>query len=888
MTLTATDIDGGKTDLDTLRDVINGAADRINPGQQLGTVTTRDGRVIKTIAKVIDDLYRTDVGGAVASSFAARLSDLEPRVALLGRYQVAQTIGRTVDPVSGNIISSGNVFVWNQPAAQAGQLTQIKIYARSTGTLQIRKYSKSGSTLTLTGSASVVIASIGLKTLTESDFGTFNIELGEYIGLSASNLWSAGPGNSDNGGWWEINDLSSRTVGSPNTTTILMAGFQISANVQDVTADIINQMNDDIEALGTLPARADLVDIAINRLKGTITETIGRPVDPSSGNPVSNQHFIFANPVTGDGFLTTLKIAIAAAGDLTLVRWEKTGDVEFTRRDVRTITATSTGFKTYTPDDFGGPMAFNDGDYVGLSGVGRWYAGPGPADGLGWWGVFDGLDVRTVTNPPITTARLEAQFNFTENAQVVNATAFIALQQAVQSIINITNEVRNDTTVSMRDWTAPEAATNKAPLFGGRQGQRYPRIKNKKVLAHLATVADVAGSVGGIVDEATIDALYGATELRLTTTALSQVVIGPANVNAVTTDVRNGSIAFWFRPVNNVYNGLRDRFGIELHSAGTPTSPTSNYHQLPPTQMGFDLCQRLTSDAGLGRWQRYSAAIQQFQSVGTGADLSAIKFARLVFRSPSGVSMTIALGNIEFLPNPLTKAKAIIGFDDDWLGQNNVVAVAMAKYGFPGVLYPSPIAGRVGVNDALYISPSQIRNLHDNHGWQIASQAWATEDSTIIDNMTEAQRTAEYGKLRAWHRAMGVTGGEHGSYFSNVSQKDMGAYPTFRKHFRSMRCFMNGNDATPPFPVGETFPFGDPMLIRCLNFGYLSNTNITQRLQEHAEQAITNKGVAFFAGHDDASVPGNIQSAMLNLLAFLDANRATIEVCTEEDLLDYL
>ena len=80
--------------------------------------------------------------------------------------------------------------------------------------------------------------------------------------------------------------------------------------------------------------------------------------------------------------------------------------------------------------------------------------------------------------------------------------------------------------------------------------------------------------------------------------------------------------------------------------------------------------------------------------------------------------------------------------------------------------------------------------------------------------MTADQRTAEMAKLRNWQNGMGLTGGGHGSYFSNVGVSDMTAFPMFRQHFRSMRAYYFGE-----FYQVETYPWGDPMRIRAMGAG---------------------------------------------------------------------
>ncbi len=246
--------------------------------------------------------------------------------------------------------------------------------------------------------------------------------------------------------------------------------------------------------------------------------------------------------------------------------------------------------------------------------------------------------------------------------------------------------------------------------------------------------------------------------------------------------------------------------------------------------------------------------------------------------------MTIAVGNVEVVANGLAKAKMIIGFDDQYPASIAYASRAMARYGFRGVLYLSPAVdtGRAGK-----LTPGTIKNLHDNLGWQIASQAWSTEAATGaggIDTMTADQRTAEMAKLRNWQNALGLTGGGHGSYFSNVGVSDMIAYPMFRQHFKSMRAYYFGE-----FAQVETYPWGDPMRIRAMGAGEFQWGNspsiYSTYWKNHVDRAIAQKGVGFLVFHDGLSGSmSNWQSGFDQLMAYLDANRASIDVVTVEDL----
>lgn len=345
------------------------------------------------------------------------------------------------------------------------------------------------------------------------------------------------------------------------------------------------------------------------------------------------------------------------------------------------------------------------------------------------------------------------------------------------------------------------------------------------------------------------------------------------------TDVRNGIIRLWFKPAANVAGRL-SRFSIELHSEGSPDFPTANYHQLDPGNAPSQFGGMLTSAAGAGRWQAFSVSTAQFIAAGKGADLSSIKFVRLFLRSTAGADVKIQLKNVEWYPNKLPKAAVVFRFDDSYLSE--YAFNELKKRGYKAVLYPSPIAGTVGKPGRL--TEEQLK-VYNDLGWQIASQAWSTEDYATLSAMTSEDKNNEFVKLRNWHLSLGFKGGEDGSYFSQITHRELGFYPAFEKHFRSMVRFDGGFSHTLPMLYGETYPFGDPMNIRCLNGATAAwGANTAVALTNFINQAITNKGVALIAFHNELAVPGNARDGFDAALAFIDANPGLVRVMTLEEL----
>lgn len=427
------------------------------------------------------------------------------------------------------------------------------------------------------------------------------------------------------------------------------------------------------------------------------------------------------------------------------------------------------------------------------------------------------------------------------------------------------------------DWSQQPADGDKAPAVGGRIHQRYRVAVPVAVLASLDQMSRLTSAPPEASDVAA-DPLYGDTRLTLAMASTNARQLRPVSVLATPVNVTGQLIRFWTKPIANVDPRL-GAYKIRLYSEGSPGSPGANYLEYNAAA----LIREGQKDKEQ-RWGSFTVPVSAFTTVGNGANLAAISWALVEVQANSSSPMTIAVGNVEVVANALAKAKMVIAFDDQFPATITYAARAMARYGFRGVLYVSPAidAGRSGK-----LAVAQIKNLHDNLGWQIASQAWSTEAATGaggIDTMTADQRTAEMAKLRNWQNALGLTGGGHGSYFSNVGVTDMIAYPMFRQHFRSMRAYYFGE-----FAQVETYPWGDPMRIRAMGAGEFqwgnSSSIYSTYWKNHVDRAIAQKGVGFIVFHDSLNGSlSNWQPAFDQLLAYLDANRGAIDVVTVEDL----
>ncbi|WP_433911135.1 hypothetical protein [Sphingomonas yabuuchiae] len=311
------------------------------------------------------------------------------------------------------------------------------------------------------------------------------------------------------------------------------------------------------------------------------------------------------------------------------------------------------------------------------------------------------------------------------------------------------------------EWQQAPADGDKGPAVGGRAYLRYRVAAPVAVLASFDQVSRLTSPPSDASDVAA-DPLYGDTRLTLTMAGFGTRSLRPAAALASAVNASGQLIRIWTKPIANVDPRLAD-YRIRLYSEGSPASPGANYHVFNASSLI-----REGQKGGEQRWGSFTIPVAAFTATGTGANLSAWTWAMVEVAPNSSSSTVLAVGNVEVVGNALAKAKMIIGFDDQYPASIAYASRAMARYGFRGVLYLSPAidTGRAGK-----LAPVMLKSLHDNLGWQIASQAWSTEAATGaggIDTMTADQRTAEMAKLRNWQNGMGLTGGGHGSYFSNV------------------------------------------------------------------------------------------------------------------------
>lgn len=840
------------------------------------------------------------VGAATTGSWTATgflfgstisLALLDPDVFESFKADVTQVIGRKSTPVQGSPVSDA-MYIQAAPVTHAGPLGRLKVKMVDTGTITIGRYivSEDGTEIKQEETASVVVASLGdgNKVFTAADFGVLNFNPGDLIGLAGDGLFTASPSLPvDTPGWRQINAALTdwRPLPTLQTTIRLEYSAEIDQHYQVVLGPAFKAVQD---LAADLDARTTAVEAQLDQQWADIVQTIGNPGTLITGPGVADGMYIWANPNEHAGPLLSLDVFCVATGTLQLAKWTIESDGKLHRNTLIDLAVTTTGEANFTPADYG-DLIVEEGEYLGLHGLGILAATSENADGVGYWDVNAYATPRDVPGLS-TTHRLQARFRIQQQFLAVTAEKIFSLDADIAALADqvetVGEGVKDSLTVKSLQWLATaEAEAHQGPLFGGRVHQRVRRPRAARCVAYMPTVSEVQGTVTGLTDQATTDGPYGNTALRLTTTGTgATIVVAPktANINAIPIDMTNGFAQFVFKPISNVFANI-DRFEMRLYDRGNPGSIPSTYFTTNDasggnTAMNY-LRAILTSQAGVGRRQTGHIPTQAFRLVGAGASMAAITWGEIRLRASTGNTLSIELGNIGFVPNLLGKAKMVLAFDDGHMEQLTFAAKNMERYGWAGVAYLSPPAIRVGVSPTTYMDLPQITTLHDVLGWQIASQAWDTEDSATVDGWSENQFTGQLGALRNWHNAAGASGGDHFSYFSGVDQRDLIAYPSFRKHARSVRGYFGGLGAGPPLVYSETYPHGDPMMVRFLD----ASTMSLSQLQAHAQNAIDQTGIAGFVLHN----PQQTTTIANNFLAMLDwahQRRSQIDVVTEEDI----
>jgi hypothetical protein len=356
-----------------------------------------------------------------------------------------QVLGRTTNPISGTATTqTAQVYVLNQPAAQAGALSQLKFWAMSAGTVLLYQYALASGVLTKKLVKTLTVGAPGLQTLLPADFGVIAVAAGDVFGLSGGSLaYSSNP--ADAGGWWTpATNVDSYTTPAANTSVRLEYSWNIAYSVQDATGPAVLALQTRVGAteagvtsasgrLDAVEPKAANAQVLVDALAQAQILLIGRQTDPIDGSVLYNGSggavFVPAIPAARAGTLTSVKFFAHNTGQVTLYRYTLSGST-LTVVWSQTLTVSATGLTTLTASDFGA-QSVSSGDYFGIQGSVSTYTSNTP-DGPGYW--------QTVPGSPVATGslqigvRIEVQFAVSYIASAVDAAGYRTVQAQVNAL----------------------------------------------------------------------------------------------------------------------------------------------------------------------------------------------------------------------------------------------------------------------------------------------------------------------------------------------------------------------------------------------------------------------------------------------------------------------
>jgi hypothetical protein len=428
------------------------------------------------------------------------------------------------------------------------------------------------------------------------------------------------------------------------------------------------------------------------------------------------------------------------------------------------------------------------------------------------------------------------------------------------------------------------AGTFKAPLISGPSAPPPTFWPKKRSLGIFTTVAAALSVLTGGATAAndTLDPFIGTTAasaypanmgtspiISMGSGGAATVIPSAAALAAMDLTGHNVYMAFKVLPGGPVGPGSVSA-GVRLYTGAAPSAASANYLQ----------CTRANWNPSC-EWQVLSFAIEDFTAVGTAqlSDITQITHAGIRLGGVS-VATQIELGGFWICPKNLGKGAVVIAFDDCRVDTWTDASFELAKRGFPGTLFPGAIAQvlRSGV-DQYQMNVNHLQKLVRLHGWQCASQAWSTEAPAFGDD----QATAEMASQRALWIALGLNGGGLGSYFSSNTVSAVDWKTARRTNFpMGMRGFNIGSSGgiTAKSVLPETYPIADPNYVTALGVDLSANT--AADLTNFAAYAAASKGLAIFVFHAVAMSNAAQFAKFIAFLDWLDANRATVEVCTYE------
>lgn len=364
------------------------------------------------------------------------------------------------------------------------------------------------------------------------------------------------------------------------------------------------------------------------------------------------------------------------------------------------------------------------------------------------------------------------------------------------------------------------------------------------------------------------------------------VNIRPLDISPTVIDLRGGmvSIAFKITPSGTFARAVANLGNcyVNLYNNASPSTTQTNYMRVVFGSLTF------RSERIVSGWNVMRFPIEMFGTVGTIADVQAylqsVRYAGIEFNhnSTNTDPFQVSVDFSKTFANPISKGMVVLGFDDCRRDTYAYAYPKMKAYGFPGVLYPGAIDATLDKNNTFFLNTANVLEMQAD-GWQVAYQAWDTEAPTS----TLEVFNGTMDQLIAFYPPKGFNGPNDGSYFSNISYGSM-YQSAFDSHFRTMRDYMQFNDAASPRP--DTMPPADIRKIRSYGVNTAANS-ATNGMIPYAKRAASMRAVGIYvwhalgAGDAKLAADGGVLTGFEALLEWLNSaeGRATVDVVTYEE-----
>lgn len=304
-----------------------------------------------------------------------------------------------------------------------------------------------------------------------------------------------------------------------------------------------------------------------------------------------------------------------------------------------------------------------------------------------------------------------------------------------------------------------------------------------------------SGGTGTSSDDTSIYTV-GTSSLKLQTDAIGSTMIVQKTSISPKIDVRNKNIKIVVRiaTTSDISLTYPSRFWIAISS--------DNFN-------GYRYCEFMPDlyfEPSGGTWMTITCSLADLQRSDT-LDLSQINAIRIYARATNVTSATFWINKISLVP--VTKTPIItFSFDDGNSTDYSLAMPKLSQYGYPATTYIIP----EGVGTGGYVTLAQLKELKENHGWQVASHD--SINYSTYTNQTDLEKRILY--IKNWFLQNGLSGGIDDIAYPNGAINSSIVLPVIKKYFRSGRL-----DDTTGLGKVETIPYGNQYKLH----SYMVNAN---------------------------------------------------------------